>query len=242
MKDKKYELLKDDYKEVYGIKLYRIRALKDFGDVKKGHVGGYIEKEENLSQINNCWVDGEAKVYGKAEVWGKARVYGKAQVYGEAQVCGDAEVWGKARVYGKAQVYGEAQVCGDAEVWGKARVYGKAQVWEEAQVYGEAEIFGEAGIFGKARVCGETRVYGKAEVCGEAEIKSLQDYIVFKNNWSSGRSFTWTRSNDMWKVGCFYGTGKEIIEKAYKDSELSGDMYKMHVEFVEKIKERLKEE
>ena len=218
MKDKKYELLKDDYKEVYGIKLYRIRALKDFGDVKKGHVGGYIEKEENLSQINNCWVDGEAKVYGKAEVWGKARVYGKAQVYGEAQVCGDAEVWGKARVYGKAQV------------------------WEEAQVYGEAEIFGEAGIFGKARVCGETRVYGKAEVCGEAEIKSLQDYIVFKNNWSSGRSFTWTRSNDMWKVGCFYGTGKEIIEKAYKDSELSGDMYKMHVEFVEKIKERLKEE
>ena len=218
MKDKKYELLKDDYKEVYGIKLYRIRALKDFGDVKKGHVGGYIEKEENLSQINNCWVDGEAKVYGKAEVWGKARVYGKAQIYGEAQVCGDAEVWGKARVYGKAQV------------------------WEEAQVYGEAEIFGEAGIFGKARVCGETRVYGKAEVCGEAEIKSLQDYIVFKNNWSSGRSFTWTRSNDMWKVGCFYGTGKEIIEKAYKDSELSGDMYKMHVEFVEKIKERLKEE
>ena len=169
MEDKKYELLKDDYKEVYGIKLYRIRALKDFGDVKKGHVGGYIEKEENLSQINNCWVDGEAKV------------------------------------------------CGDAEVWGKARVYGKAQVWEEAQVYGEAEIF------------------------GEAEIKSLQDYIVFKNNWSSGRSFTWTRSNDMWKVGCFYGNGKELIERAYKDSKLSGDMYKMYVEFVEKIKERLKE-
>ena len=50
MEDKKYELLKDDYKEVYRFKLYRIRALKDFGDVKKGEVGGYIEKEENLSQ------------------------------------------------------------------------------------------------------------------------------------------------------------------------------------------------
>ena len=46
----------------------------------------------------------------------------------------------------------------------------------------------------------------------------------------------------MWKVGCFYGTSKELIEQAYKDSKLSGDMYKMYVEFVEKIKERLKEE
>lgn len=23
----------------------------------------------------------------------------------------------------------------------------------------------------------------------------------------------------MWKVGCFYGTGEELIAKAYKDSE-----------------------
>lgn len=89
---------------------------------------------------------------------------------------------------------------------------------------------------------GKAIVYGEAEICGEAEIKSFQDYIVFKNNWSSGRYFTWTRSNDMWKVGCFYGNGKELIEQAYKDSKLSGDMYKMYVEFVEKIKERLKEE
>ena len=44
MEDKKYELLEDDYKEVFGIKSYRIRALKDFGDVKKGDVGGYIQK------------------------------------------------------------------------------------------------------------------------------------------------------------------------------------------------------
>lgn len=182
MEDKKYELLKDDYKEVFGIKSYRIRALKDFGDVKKGDVGGYIQKEENLSQKNTCWV------YGEAEVWGEARVYGGAEIYGKV------EVYGGAKVYGKAKVFGEA------------------------------------------------RVFGRVEICGEAEIKSLHDYIAFKNNWSSGRYFTWTRSDDMWNVGCFRGTSKELIEKAYKDSKLSGDMYKMYVEFVEKIKERLKEE
>ena len=39
-----------------------------------------------------------------------------------------------------------------------------------------------------------------------------QEYITVKNWWSSGRYSTWTKSNNMWKVGCFHGTGKELIE------------------------------
>ncbi len=33
--------------------LYRIKALKDFDDVKVGDLGGYIEKESNLSHDGN---------------------------------------------------------------------------------------------------------------------------------------------------------------------------------------------
>lgn len=39
----------------------------------------------------------------------------------------------------------------------------------------------------------------------------------------------------MWYVGCFYGTGEELIEKAYKDSKLSGDEYKRIVDYVNSI-------
>ena len=39
----------------------------------------------------------------------------------------------------------------------------------------------------------------------------------------------------MWKVGCFHGTGEELIVKAYKDSELSGREYKRVVDYVESI-------
>ena len=39
----------------------------------------------------------------------------------------------------------------------------------------------------------------------------------------------------MWKTGCFHGTGKELIEKAYKDSELSGREYERVVKYVESI-------
>ncbi|MCW1021147.1 polymer-forming cytoskeletal protein, partial [Streptococcus anginosus] len=76
-----------------------------------------------------------------------------------------------------------------------------------------------------------------AEVCGDARVKSLKDYIVFKNNWSSGRYFTYTKSNKMWKAGCFYGTGQELINKAYKDSENSGKRYEAYVKFVEMLEE-----
>ena len=78
---------------------------------------------------------------------------------------------------------------------------------------------------------GNAWVYGNARVYGNA------DYTVFKNTWSSGRYFTYTKSNKKWKVGCFYGSGAELVEKAYKDSEKSGDYYKAYVEFVEKLEE-----
>ncbi|WP_174854411.1 polymer-forming cytoskeletal protein [Streptococcus suis] len=142
---KKYELVLDDTISFWGWKLFRIRALISFGSVEVGDLGGYIQKEENLSHDDNAWVWGNAKVSGDAEVWGNAKV------------------------------------------------------------------------------------------------SELGDIIVFKNHWSSGRHFTYTKSNKMWKVGCFYGTGQELIKKAYRDSEKSGNYYKAYVDFVETL-ERLSEE
>lgn len=140
--NKKFELLLDDTIEVFGRKLFRIKAKINFGSVKVGEIGGYIEKEENLSEHGDAWVCGDARVYGNALVYGNARVY------------------------------------------------------------------------------------------GDAGVKSPKDYIVFKNSWSSFRWFTYTKSNKMWKVGCFYGSGQELIEKAYQDSEQSGKCYEAYVNLV----------
>lgn len=67
----KYELT-DETIDVSGTTLHRIKALKDFGNVKKGELGGYVESEYNLSQIGNCWVYGNARVCGDAELCGNA--------------------------------------------------------------------------------------------------------------------------------------------------------------------------
>ena len=90
-------------------------------------------------------------------------------------------------------------------------------------------------VFENAIVSGEAEVSGDAEVSGNAIVASHADYIICKNWWSSGRHFTWTRSNNMWRVGCFYGTGKELIAKAYEDSELSGREYERVVNYVESM-------
>jgi len=84
----KYKLTKKT-KEHFGVILYQIEALKDFGNVSKGDKGGYIEKVENLAWVSgDAWVYGNAKVYGNAEVYGNAKVYGNAEVYGELKLIG----------------------------------------------------------------------------------------------------------------------------------------------------------
>lgn len=72
METKKYELLDTDTKEFNGHKLFRIRALIDFGNVNKGKLGGYVEKEENLSHEGAAWIYGNAVVSGNAEISGNA--------------------------------------------------------------------------------------------------------------------------------------------------------------------------
>ena len=60
--------------------LHRIRATVAFGIVEVGDLGGWIEKEENLSHEGKAWVCGDAKVCGDAEVWGNAEVFSASHV------------------------------------------------------------------------------------------------------------------------------------------------------------------
>ena len=57
---KKFELTSEFITNVFGVKLFRIRALVEFGNVSKGELGGYVEKEGNLDHNGNAWVSGNA--------------------------------------------------------------------------------------------------------------------------------------------------------------------------------------
>ena len=225
--ENKYKLTEESV-VFFGITLYRIEALKDFADIKKGDKGGYVQSEANLSQEGNCWVLDDAKVYDSARVSDNALVYGNAQVYGNAKVYGEAKVFDTALVCGNAEVYDNVRVFGNAKVYGNARVCDNVKVCDHARVCGSI-------VYDNAQVFGNAKIYGNTQIRSSAKVENNTDYIVFKNWWSSGRYFTWTKSNNMWTVGCFYGTGEGLIAKAYKDSEISGREYKRVVNYVELI-------
>lgn len=178
----------------YKVDIYRIRALRDFGNVKKGDLGGYVQSEENLSHEGNAWVYDEAKVYGKAcirdnaqirdeaEVSGFAEVFGNAvlddesfvseyaKVYGNSQLSGGAQIELEAEVYDNAEISNGALISGHARVYGNACVSDESVVCDYAEVYDKAEVFNYAYVGGHAKVYGNATVYGQAEVNGNAEV------------------------------------------------------------------------
>lgn len=66
---KKYEFT-GETKVIFGTTLHQIIAVRDFSDVTSGEIGGWIEKEENLSHDGNAWVSGNARVSSNARVSG----------------------------------------------------------------------------------------------------------------------------------------------------------------------------
>ena len=209
---------RSELKNKIKMKKYELTSEKKvFGDIELHRIKA-LKAFRNVKEGDlGGWIESEKNLSQRGNAW----ISENAMVSGNATVC---EI---ATVSGNAWVGGTAKVSGFARVGGNAKVNGYATVCENAIVYGSARISGNATVGGNAWV-GEN-----AMVCENA------DYIVFKNWWSSGRYFTWTRSNNKWTVGCFFGTGDELVAKAYKDSEKSGREYERVVRYVESI---LKEE
>jgi len=113
---KKYEFLTHDCVLAGSRRLFRIRAVRDFGGVRRGELGGYIESEAHLCHDGDAWVHDVAQVYGPgAVVRGNARVRGESWVLGcvedNAEVCDLAIVKAGASVGGHSVVTGDGIVC-----------------------------------------------------------------------------------------------------------------------------------
>ena len=67
-KDPKYELTKETTMSPSGVLLYRIKALKDFQEVKAGQLGGFVQSYDNLNLYDDSWIDYNSCVYGMAYI------------------------------------------------------------------------------------------------------------------------------------------------------------------------------
>lgn len=148
--EKKFELT-DETMVHEGRTLHRIKALRDIYCVQggfnrtvyAGDLGGWIEKEFNLSHNGECWVFGDAKVYDNALVNKNACITGTSEVFDKAIISGNA------LIMENAMVYNNAYVDKDVVVSGGSFVFNTAFITDSVRIYGNSEVCGNAELYGR---------------------------------------------------------------------------------------------
>lgn len=208
--------------------VYRIKALKDFSDVKKGDLGGWIESERNLSHDGDCWIYDNAACFDSASITQNATMYDNsiayhhAQVFGQATIKDDAVVRNNALVTNNATIK-ENAVIGDGFITGYVTVSGNSYVSNDTKISGYTIVEGNARLTGKAFVKGRVTI-------------TDPDMCVFDNVGSVGGTLTVYRTTKGIYVtrGCFQGTLSEF-EKAVNDTHgtsVYGNQYRKLIEYI----------
>ena len=126
-----------------GRELHRIRAVRDFGDVTAGDLGGWVQSEDNLSHDGRCWIYDEGIVCDKAKVSHDAAVRDHGQLRDQAWIFEDAVV------QDHAQVYCGANACGRSVIKDNAIVRGDARIFDLGIVDGDHVVSGKARVIRK---------------------------------------------------------------------------------------------
>lgn len=211
--NKKYVMLANDTITVNGQKVFRIKALKDFGIVKKGELGGYIAKESNLSFNEESW----AWVGKEAIVMDDASVLNHVHVTDYAIVAGTTTVKDSAIVGGSAEINGNCFIMKEAVVTGSAKLNGKVVVTDTAIVMEDVSLNGEIRVYGNATLSGDIEINEKADIGFDIEDKN--DFTIYENPIHPGHVITASTKDDYMCVHNFdsgtriAGDGSYILEK-----------------------------
>lgn len=187
---KKYQLTSETI-TVNGRTLHRIQALRDFADVEKGELGGFVENESNLSQEGNCWVYDDAKVYDNATVEGDAKVRDNAIIADEASV------YGNAHVYGNAKLVDCSSACDYTAVRDNAIIADNAYVCDEGVVCDNALVCEYAKVYGNGYVKDDATIFGDEKV-GYCAVANICDDVTeedFFDDWDCGNADAETREH-----------------------------------------------
>lgn len=209
----KFVMLSNDHIVINGQTVYRIKALQEFGIVKKGELGGYIAKESNLSfkEGSMAWVGKEAVVMDDASVLNHAHVTDHAIVAGTTTVKDSAIVGGSAEINGNCFIMKEAVVTGAAKLNGKVVVTDTAIVMEDVSLNGEIRVYGNATL------SGDIEINEKADIGFDIEDKN--DFTIYENPIHPGHVITASTKDDYMCVHNFdsgtriSGDGYYVLEK-----------------------------
>ncbi|WP_314020833.1 hypothetical protein [Mogibacterium diversum] len=205
--DPKFELTADtiDYE---GETLYRIRALEDFADVRKGDLGGYVASANNIPNVapHTAWVYDDSILAGTSMIIGSGKVMESSILKGDASITEGAIVTHHSVIKDKSVIIGSVYIHNKSVIRDAARIesYGRdrrliikdgAEVGGRSQfkgtplVKGNAKIRGFAGIFKNAKIDGKGIIEGHTIITDNARIESFT--MINSHDFSPPKTFAY---------------------------------------------------
>ena len=212
MEDKKYELVPETIHKFYSKPMYRIRALKDFSDVKKGQFGGYVESEENLSQLGNCWI------YDDSIVGLGSRAIHNAVVKGSSTVIGYSEIKDSAIVDDSSHIDNSSTISNQSKVIRSFITNGSAVARKSVICNSLIE---QSSMVIDSTIGPDVHIKNGADI--RFNVSDNGDYVVYKAPMSYGRSLTASTKMDIWSCSPHADTAEKLREFLIEDEVLKED-------------------
>lgn len=196
-----------------GRKLYRIKALKNFYDVKKGDLGGWVSGENNLSQEGDCWIYNEAKCMDSSKIYDDGRMYDNSKMYG------NSTMYENTIIYGNSAMYDHSIMRGYSIMYGNSRMFGHSTMRDYSKMYENSVMRGVSMMIGHSMMCGYSVLKRDEKLSGELASK-VDKFIDVDNPSRQGRMVTGILKDGkiLYNVGCQIEITKEtFIERIYNE-------------------------
>ena len=246
MENRKYKLTNTTIRYM-GRKLYRIKALKDFSDVKKGDLGGWVFSKNNLSQEGDCWIYNNAKCMDNARVcddscmydysvmrnnscmYDSSRMYDHSIMYDHSEMHDNSEMHGysimleysimheHSKMYNHSEMHGYSEMFGYSEMHDYGKMFDNSRMYDYSKMYNDSSIYDVSAMFGSSRMFGSSKLKDKEKLHGKL-VSKVDNFININNK--KGRMVTGVlkEGNILYNVGCQEEiTKEEFIDRIYND-------------------------
>lgn len=219
---KKYELIKESKTYFEEREIFRIRALKDFRNVRAGDIGGWVCSYDNLSQEGYCWIYGNAKCLDNAMVSDNAmmidnsKMFDNSRMYDNAIMCDNSMMYNNSMMSNRAIMRNSSMMLDNAKMFDNSIMYNEAVMCNNSMMLDNARMYYKAKMYNDAILDGNKLLYGSIN----------KSYKKIFQHYCERRLLTaiLTKKNEiLYSIGCQIGITKEkFIDRIYNDCEVSG--------------------
>ena len=209
MENRKYEMTNITM-EFEERTLYRVRALKNFRNVKAGDLGGWVSGKHNLSQEGDCWIYDEAKCMDNARMYHNSAMYNNAVMCDFSEMHGCSEMHNYSAMLDNSRMYNCSAMYDNSRMYNDSKMYNNSRMFDNSAMHNNTVMLDNSKMFENSRMYRDSRLKNKESLYGKLVTKV--DRFIEINN-TGGRIVTGVLKNGkiFYNIGC----QNEITRKTF---------------------------